>query len=131
MIFESTGHCHVSLCLFAVCQCAALTMRAAGRSKKELAKKSCYSHLNGTILQKKSRSEKLFMHPYRRMSFNLALFFCGKAPQAEALRLLEDDLDKKLGLPALLHCLISVLSFTSCPGGLPNRAQTVHCVFKP
>lgn len=68
------------------------------------------------------------MHPSRRMSFNLALF-CGKTPQAEALRLLEEDLGKKLVLPALLHC--PTLSYHSPPalgGCLTKLSQPAMCL---
>lgn len=67
------------------------------------------------------------MHASRRMSSNLV--FCGKTPQREALGLLRKGLGKKLVSPALLTAL-PVLSFTSCPGGLPNPAQRANLVRK-
>lgn len=99
-------------------------MREAVRCKKGLINKRCYSILP----KKKSRSEALFMHPSRRMSFNLAIF-CGKAPQAEALRLLEEDLGKKLVLPALLHSLtLSYHSPLALGGCLTEFRQWTVCL---
>lgn len=104
-------------------------MRAAVRGKEGLIYKRSYSQLNVPFYKKKKKSRaEDSMHPSRRMSFNVA-FFCGKAPQAEALRLLGEDLGKKLVLPALLHCLaLSYHSPLPLGGCLAELRQCAVCL---
>lgn len=68
------------------------------------------------------------MHPSRRMALNLAIFLWENTP-AEALRLLEEDLGKKLVLPALLHSLtLSYNSPLALGGCLTELRQCAVCL---
>jgi len=81
------------------------------------------------LFYQKNSSEELFMHPSRRVSFNLVVFFCGRTLQAETLGLVERIWERSwfhlLCCTVLLRPVIHLW-----PWGLPNRARTASCVFK-
>lgn len=83
----------------------------------------------------KSVSKELSVHPSWRMSFNLAFFFffCGKAPQAEVLGLLEEYLGRRVGswlcllYCSVLQCIIYLLPY----GSAWQSPDTEPCVWTP
>lgn len=85
--------------------------------------------LMALLLYWKSRSEELLMHPSRRVSFGL--FFLWENTPGRSTRAACKGFGWEAGSSCFTTRSDCVLSFTSCPGGLPSRAQTVSHVFKP